>query len=87
MPDDEITRIVSGSGDIREACKKLIQRANESGGEDNITAVLIKIEETGEIEADGVDTTAPPEAGEDGEEQTFAEEPTMPGVTPEIKRT
>jgi serine/threonine protein phosphatase PrpC len=46
MPDEEITRIVTGSGDIREACKKLIQRANESGGEDNITAVLIKIEET-----------------------------------------
>jgi len=45
IPDDEIQKIVGGSPDIREACKQLIARANESGGEDNITAVLIKIEE------------------------------------------
>ena len=31
--------------DIRDACRSLIERANERGGEDNITAVLIKIEE------------------------------------------
>ena len=37
--------IVAATGDIREACRRLIQRANERGGEDNITAVLIKIEE------------------------------------------
>ena len=44
MNDDEIQRIVTGSADIRLACKKLIERANEQGGEDNITAVVIKIE-------------------------------------------
>jgi PPM family protein phosphatase len=44
MNDDEIQRIVTGSSDIRLACKKLIERANEQGGEDNITAVVIKIE-------------------------------------------
>ena len=46
IPDEEIMKIVTSSPDIREACKRLIARANESGGEDNITAVLIKIELT-----------------------------------------
>ena len=77
--------------DIREACKRLIQRANERGGEDNITAVLIKIEETpDESPVDG-DTeerlakskSAPPPAEEEDDEQNFAEEPTMPGITPD----
>ena len=45
VSDDDIRHIVTGAGDIREACNRLIQRANERGGEDNITAVLIKIEE------------------------------------------
>ena len=100
MPDEEITRIVTGSGDIREACKKLIQRANESGGEDNITAVLIKIEETAAPASGGTgnDTATPRAGGKPGaeasgasgaaeaeEEEAFAEEPTMPGVTGDPK--
>ncbi len=50
VSDEDIQEIVVANGDIREACRKLIQRANERGGEDNITAVLIKIEETAEEE-------------------------------------
>jgi PPM family protein phosphatase len=50
MNDDEIQRIVTGSADIRLVCKKLIERANEQGGEDNITAVVIKIESKEAIE-------------------------------------
>jgi protein phosphatase len=45
VQDDEILKIVSSAADIGEACRNLIARANEHGGEDNITAVLIKIEE------------------------------------------
>ena len=45
VTDEDIQRIITGSQDIREGCRKLIQRANERGGEDNITAVLIQIEE------------------------------------------
>jgi serine/threonine protein phosphatase PrpC len=45
VSDDDIRQIVASAADIREACNRLIQRANERGGEDNITAVLIKIEE------------------------------------------
>jgi serine/threonine protein phosphatase PrpC len=44
MTDEEIQQIVTSSTDIRVACKKLIERANEQGGEDNITAVVIQIE-------------------------------------------
>ena len=51
VSDEDIKRIVSASGEIREACRQLIQSANERGGEDNITAVLIKIEETEERSA------------------------------------
>jgi protein phosphatase len=47
MTDEEIRQIVTGSADIRVACKKLIERANEQGGEDNITAVVILIEAMG----------------------------------------
>jgi PPM family protein phosphatase len=45
VSDDDIKEIVLGTIDIREACRRLIERANERGGEDNITAVLIRIEE------------------------------------------
>jgi protein phosphatase len=49
--DEDIQQIVTSTGDIREACRRLIQRANERGGEDNITAVIIKIEEAEDVES------------------------------------
>jgi PPM family protein phosphatase len=45
IEDSEILEIVARSASIDEACRKLIALANEHGGEDNITAVLVKIEE------------------------------------------
>lgn len=49
VSDADIKEIVTlGANDVREACRMLIHRANERGGEDNITAVLIKIEEVDE---------------------------------------
>lgn len=44
IEDSEILDIVSQAAGIDEACRKLIALANEHGGEDNITAVLVKIE-------------------------------------------
>ena len=85
IPDDEIKRIVSTATNISEGCKVLIEKANEHGGEDNITAVLIKIEDPREI----TDETIPPSAtptvirpkGADAETPPsgFGEEPTHPG--------
>jgi protein phosphatase len=45
VSDADIGLIVAGTNDVREACRKLIYRANERGGEDNITAVLVKMEQ------------------------------------------
>jgi PPM family protein phosphatase len=94
IPDEEIMKIVTSSPDIREGCKRLIARANESGGEDNITAVLIKIEETAAlekpIEPDGdteerlaAQKAEADAAKEEEEDPNFAEEPTMPGIQPD----
>jgi serine/threonine protein phosphatase PrpC len=54
VTDEDMQQIIHQTGDIREACRRLIQRANDRGGEDNITAILIKIEDTDEA----FDTTA-----------------------------
>ena len=43
LPDEEIQAIVTEEENIKDACKKLIQRANAAGGTDNITAVLIQM--------------------------------------------
>src|SRR5882757_2873724 len=46
IADDEILDILMSTGDIIEGCRRLIARANEHGGEDNITAVLVRIDES-----------------------------------------
>jgi protein phosphatase len=49
VSDDDMRQIIGSTNDVRDACRRLIQRANERGGEDNITAVLIKIEQQDEV--------------------------------------
>jgi protein phosphatase len=80
VQDEEILKVVAETNDIREAATNLIARANEHGGEDNITAVLIKIEEveaaTEEIPA--LKTKAA--ASDESDELGMSEEPTSPGL-------
>jgi protein phosphatase len=46
VSDDGIARILRESeGDVARATSALISEANERGGEDNITVVLLKFEE------------------------------------------
>jgi protein phosphatase len=46
VPDDEIGRVLGESkGDVSDAVKSLVGLANERGGEDNITVVLLKFED------------------------------------------
>ena len=46
IPDDGIARILRESnGDVARATTALVSEANERGGEDNITVVLLKFEE------------------------------------------
>ncbi|MGN6184016.1 MAG: Stp1/IreP family PP2C-type Ser/Thr phosphatase [Thermoanaerobaculia bacterium] len=43
VPESEIQRIVtSANGDLEKACQLLIDAANERGGLDNVTAVLVR---------------------------------------------
>jgi serine/threonine protein phosphatase PrpC len=44
---DEIGVIVSEAPDLAEACKRLIDRANESGGPDNITVIVARFDGSG----------------------------------------
>jgi serine/threonine protein phosphatase PrpC len=45
IEDDDIAGLLEGSGgDINRAARELVDKANERGGEDNITVVLLKFE-------------------------------------------
>ncbi len=43
VEDEELEAIINAATSGQEACRRLIQRANEHGGEDNITAVVIRV--------------------------------------------
>ncbi len=43
--DEEILEIAKATDDLHETCRRLVALANEHGGEDNITAVVVRIEE------------------------------------------
>jgi PPM family protein phosphatase len=62
VSDVDIQLIVTGAENVRDACMRLIERANERGGEDNITAVLIKIEDAGVLRTG---TSTPPKSAEE----------------------
>jgi len=55
VTDEEILAIVQNAQatTMAEAPKKLIERANERGGEDNVTAVVIAIEDDAMVESTG----------------------------------
>ncbi len=44
IEDHEILDVVLSTPDLYEGCRKLVTMANEHGGEDNITAVIIRID-------------------------------------------
>lgn len=48
VSDADIAEIITKHHVLHEACEKLVERANENGGRDNITAVLIRIEDGAE---------------------------------------
>lgn len=49
---DEIARIVEGAADLKAACQELIALANERGGEDNITVVVLQFSGSGLAQTD-----------------------------------
>lgn len=53
---DEIAAVVADEPDLEVACQRLIERANENGGPDNITVVLARFEGDG-LQSASVDDT------------------------------
>jgi PPM family protein phosphatase len=45
LTDEQILDVVSSSSETIEICQQLIAKANEHGGEDNITALVIRFDE------------------------------------------
>jgi protein phosphatase len=45
VPDDQIRDIVTRAASLDDGCRSLVERANFYGGTDNITVILIKIED------------------------------------------
>ena len=48
VPDEEIAAILDEYPVLTDACAMLVDAANAAGGKDNITAVLIRIEDEDE---------------------------------------
>lgn len=44
LADEEIARILQAEVDPERACRRLVERANEEGGKDNITVILTRYE-------------------------------------------
>jgi protein phosphatase len=40
--DPQMAQIIADHDDAQQACDALVQAANEAGGEDNITAILVR---------------------------------------------
>ena len=66
ISDAEILQVAGQNGDLNVACRKLTALANEHGGEDNITAVLVRIVEADDArstDSDGQRNALPTEPG------------------------
>jgi hypothetical protein len=74
LGDDEILRVVTGADGLTAATKALVNAANRSGGEDNITVVVFEIAEGEDASLD--ETLQIPAAGLDG----AADEDTLSGL-------
>ena len=44
VPDDQIWHIWRTSTSPQEACDRLVEAANEAGGEDNIAVIVVELE-------------------------------------------
>lgn len=62
MSDEQILSVVTSAQDTSEICRRLIAKANENGGEDNITALVIRFAEpqSEEVAPTSAETMAPP---------------------------
>ncbi|WP_437808676.1 Stp1/IreP family PP2C-type Ser/Thr phosphatase [Sorangium sp. So ce1078] len=78
LSDDQILQIVSSTEEVPEMCRRLIAKANENGGEDNITALVIRIDDQDEVELPNSATIGPPA---DSQQVNMGERSTVPAAS------
>jgi protein phosphatase len=61
LSDEQILGIVLSTTDTDEICRLLVAKANESGGEDNITVLVVRFEDASPVES--ITTVQPPPDG------------------------
>ncbi|MBA2274755.1 MAG: Stp1/IreP family PP2C-type Ser/Thr phosphatase [Actinobacteria bacterium] len=82
---EDITRILVGKPEPQEAADNLVDAANEAGGQDNITALIVRVTKAEGDEHRAPNHTAaprvpppPPDGGNTGEFQAVDDAPTVP---------
>jgi len=60
LTDEQIMDVIGSSNEPLEVCRRLIAKANENGGEDNITALVIRFDDTAAVEAGAQPPTLSP---------------------------
>lgn len=78
LSDDQILQIVSSTDEVPEMCRRLIAKANENGGEDNITALVIRIDDQDEAALPNSATIGPPA---DSQQLNSGERSTVPAAS------
>jgi PPM family protein phosphatase len=61
ISDEEVTSILRGSESLEESADALVRAANQSGGKDNITVVLFRLDEKEDGESEEEDEEPPPD--------------------------
>jgi PPM family protein phosphatase len=81
VSDDEVASILRGADSLEAAAEALIRAANQSGGKDNITAVLFRLgEEAGNGAAEAATAADETIAGGLHADEVQAAAPTQPGA-------
>jgi serine/threonine protein phosphatase PrpC len=71
LTDEQIMSIVDSSNEPGEVCRRLIAKANEHGGEDNITALVIRFDDSAPT-VEGPTPTLPPDSKSDRKSESKA---------------
>ncbi|HEX7669174.1 MAG TPA: Stp1/IreP family PP2C-type Ser/Thr phosphatase [Polyangiaceae bacterium] len=85
ITDEEMAEVVRSSDELPDVCRRLITLANEHGGEDNITAVAVRVDEEGprqELELSKTQPGGIRAARSAAEEDTPPAPPTAPDPAP-----